>query len=187
MKKAVILHGTLGSPEGNWYQWLETELLAKGFEVWVPTLPRADQPTLHEWAVYVHENRPFELDAQTLVVGHSSGAILALILAQRSHTRLGGIVGVSVFHDNSLNWEPNGQLFDLSLDFDAIRSHVDKLLFVHSDNDPYVPLDQAKFVADGCAAELVVLPGQGHFTTEQNENYQQFPELLTLLAERNLV
>lgn len=181
MKTALILHGTLGSPEGNWFTWLKSELEAKGLQVWLPQLPRAEQPSLQEWAEFVHDNCPFAIDEETLIVGHSSGAILALILAQQNRIPVGGVIAVSVFHDNSLNWEPNSRLFDVAFDWNAIQANANKLLFIHSDNDPYVPLSQAKYVADNCNAKLEVIPGQGHFNLEQSRSYTKFPKLLELV------
>lgn len=187
MKRVVILHGTLGSPEGNWFRWLEHELLDRGFEVWLPALPYAEQPSLSWWSRFVWENRPFELDQDTLVIGHSSGAILALILAQQSSVRLGATVAVSVFYDNSLGWEPNAKLFDVPFDWQAIRAHAGPMLCIHSDNDPYVPLGQAQFVADACGAEMLLIPGQGHFNLEQSPDYVAFPRLMRLLQERHWI
>lgn len=183
MKNAIILHGTLGSPEGNWFQWLKDQLETKGFQVWLPQLPHSEQPSLKEWADFIHANCPFEINEETLIVGHSSGAILALILAQQNPKPIGQIVCVSVFHDNSLKWEPNNKLFDVAFDWDAIRTNTKKLLFIHSDNDPYVPLEQAQYVADNCQAELITIPGQGHFNLEQSEEYKRFPKLLEELQK----
>jgi predicted alpha/beta hydrolase family esterase len=138
-KNAIILHGTLGSSEGNWFQWLKTEIAKKGLEVWLPTLPHAEQPSLREWSEYVQQNCPFPINSDTLVIGHSSGAILSLILAQQNELPIGAVVAVSVFHDNSLRWEPNNRLFDVNFDWRAISQNTKQLLFVHSDDDPYVP------------------------------------------------
>jgi uncharacterized protein len=184
LKKAVILHGTEGSPELNWFRWLETELKNRGYEVWLPLLPHPEKPSLREWTDYLKTNAPFPIDNDTLLIGHSSGAILALITAQESTVKIGGVVAVAVFHDNSLNWDANSRLFDVDFDFPSIKSKTTKLLFVHSDDDPYVPLDQAKYVADNCDAETVVIKGQGHFNLEKSPKFKTFPELIDLMEER---
>ncbi|MGB4762216.1 MAG: alpha/beta hydrolase [Candidatus Saccharimonas sp.] len=187
MKTAIILHGTLGSPEGNWFRWLRGELEDKGITVWLPQLPRAEQPSLRMWWEFVKNECPLPIDNDTLIVGHSSGAILALVIAQNNPEKIGAIVDVSVFHNNSLNWEPNSKLFDIEFDWTAIQQSADKLLFIHSDNDPYVPLEQAKYVADRCAGELVVVPGQGHFNLEQSSSYAEFPYLLETLQREEIL
>lgn len=187
MKTAIILHGTLGSPQGNWFQWLKDQLEAKGLQVWLPQLPHADQPSLQEWANSVQKECPFAINQETLIVGHSSGAILALILAQQNPEPVGQIVCISVFHDNSLQWEPNNKLFDVAFNWNAIRANTKNLLFIHSDNDPYVPLEQARHVADHCKAEMIIIPGQGHFNLEQSPDYRAFPKLLMILEERRYV
>jgi predicted alpha/beta hydrolase family esterase len=187
IKTAIILHGTLGSPDGNWFQWLKSELEARDIKVWLPQLPKADQPSLHEWASFIQEECPFTINGDTLIVGHSSGAILSLIIAQNNFEPIGVIIAVSVFHDNSLNWEPNSKLFDEQLEWDTIQKSAEKLIFVHSDDDPYVPLNQAQFVADKCQAELLVIPGQGHFNLEKSNEYKQFPKLLEIIEQQGLI
>lgn len=187
MKTAIILHGTLGSPDGNWFQWLKNELENKGFTVWLPQLPHAEQPSLNDWYTFVQKECPFAINEDTLIVGHSSGAILALIIAQNNMEKVGAIVDVSVFHDNSLQWEPNNKLFDVRFDWEAIRHSVSKLLFVHSDDDPYVPLRQAQYVAASCGAELVLIPDQGHFNLEKSEDYRHFPKLLECMTQKGIL
>jgi hypothetical protein len=204
MKRAVILHGTGGSPESNWFQWLETELKKRGLEAWLPALPNTDQPKLSANAAFVRENAPFVLDETTLIIGHSSGAVLALILAQQSAAPLGGVAAVSVFHNDSLfgdaparaglpetyaaiEWEHNDSLFDVPFDYSAIKNRARKLLFVHSDDDPYVPLPQAQHVADSCSGEMLVIPGQGHFNLEKSQDYKSFPKLIELLDARSML
>lgn len=187
MKTAIILHGTLGSPDGNWFQWLKTELEDRGLQVWLPQLPHAEQPSLNEWYKFTQKECPFAINQDTLIVGHSSGAIFALIIAQNNMEKVGAIVDVSVFHDNSLQWEPNDKLFDVKFDWQAIRQCTSKLLFVHSDDDPYVPLDQAQFVANNCGAELILIPGQGHFNLEKSDDYREFPQLIEIIEQKGIL
>ena len=181
MKNAIILHGTQGSPDGNWFRWLESELVKQGMQVWLPCLPGTEKPSLAVWRDFVLANCPFGIDEDTLVVGHSSGAILALILTQSSDNKIGKVVGVSVFHDNSLGWDANDRLFDVKFDWTKIKQGAKEITLIHSDNDLYVPLEQAKFVAENIGAKFVMIPGQGHFNLEQSANYKEFPYLLALL------
>lgn len=192
MTKAVILHGTGGSPEGNWFRWLENELRAKGLAVWLPELPHAEQPSLREEIEFVRRNAPFTLDAETVIIGHSSGASLALALASGAHEPFGALVAVSPFVPTTdsyaaTEWEANAKLFDVDIDLAAVRRNAWQRLVVHSDNDPYIPLDVATYIATACDAEFVMIPGQGHFNFEQSENYQKFPLLLSLLIQRGIV
>lgn len=181
MKNVVILHGTQGSPNGNWFSWLKSELEKRGMQVWLPSLPGAEKPSLAEWRDFVVANCPFEINEDTLVVGHSSGAILALILAQTAKRKIGKAIGVSVFHDNSLGWDANDRLFDIEFDWQKIKAGANKIILIHSDNDPYVNLEQAKFVAENIGAEFVVIPSQGHFNLEQSDKYKEFPDILEFI------
>lgn len=176
-KTAIILHGTMGSPEGNWFMWLRGELEQIGFTVWLPQLPHAEKPSTREWVDFVKTNCPFEIDENTLIVGHSSGAICATVLAQELSS-FGRVIGVSIFHNNDINWEPLDKLFDVEFDFVKLKTVNKKLLFIHSDNDPYVPLSQAEFIANNSGAKLRIIPGQGHFNLEVSEKYKKFPKLL---------
>lgn len=187
MKSAIILHGTQGAPDNNWFKWLEVELQSRGLEVWLPQLPRPELPSLRLSTDLILDNCPFPIDADTLMVGHSSGAIVALTVAQENKGSVGAIVGVSVFHDNSLGWAPNNELFDMAFDWPAIRRNAKRILFVHSDNDPYVPLEKAKYVADNCQAELVVMKGEGHFNLEKSGEYKVFPKLVELMERRDFI
>jgi uncharacterized protein len=187
MKKAIILHGTGGSPESNWFRWLESELRSHGVQVWLPTLPHARSPRLSEWRDYVIKNAPFELDLETIIIGHSSGAVLALIVTQSLENKLGAVVCVSAFKDNSLGWDANDNLFDLPFSFDAIKNNVDVLLYIHSDDDPYCPINQPKYLHQNTGGEFVLIPDQGHFNLEKSPAYKKFPQLLQILKERRML
>ena len=81
-EKAILLHGTEGSSQSCWLQWLGGALSSQQLQVWIPDLPNADNPSLEEWLNYVKNNSPFVIDSNTIVVGHSAGAVLAIIIAQ---------------------------------------------------------------------------------------------------------
>ena len=162
--------------------------MAAGLEVWLPCLPQAEQPSLCEWLNFVHRECPFAVDENTLIIGHSSGAILALLIAQENPEKIGAAVCVSVFHDNSLKWSPNDKLFDVPFDWPLIRANTaNQIICIHSDDDPYVPLNQAQYVADKGDAEMIVIEGQGHFNLEKSPAYTGFPRLIKILEKRILI
>lgn len=202
MKKAIVLHGTAGSPDGNWFRWLERRLQDKGFRTWLPALPHSEQPRLSEWLKFVQAECPFKIDEHTLVIGHSSGAILALLLAQECKTKLKAVVCVSVFTDKcgkstAATWPPNAHLFDVEPEWSKIRGSVPadpqsvkspaNIIIVHSDNDPYIPEANARWIAEQTGAEFVLLPGQGHFNIEHSAHYQQFPELFDIVHTKGWI
>lgn len=182
VKKAIILHGTLGNSRGNWFQWLKLKLEDSGMEVWAPDLPKPDSPSLVEWSDFVIDNSPFSIDEDTALIGHSAGAVAVLIVAQKLHSRVGQVVSVSAFKDNDyLKWEPNNRLFDIEFDFLKMKQNCKDFLFIHSNDDPYCPLGHAEYLAKKTGGKLKVIPGQGHFNLENSKKYREFPELLDIL------
>lgn len=181
MKNAIILHGTDNTPGGNWFRWLEGELKDRGYEVWLPQLPDAAVPDAQKYNQLLL-NHGFDFNDQTILVGHSSGAVAILNLLQElpegKHVKASFLVGA---FKGPLDKAARSKLFPKPFDFEKIKSHCGKFVFIHSDNDPYVPLSDAEFLADKLDAELVVEKGQGHFNLETGPQYREFPRLLKLI------
>ncbi len=183
--KAIILHGTGASPEYNWFRWLEGSLNDREWETWVPRLPNPKHPSGREWTNFVLGNTPFAIDGETVVVGHSAGAVVSLVLAQTVRTPLKAVFAVAPPRDNEhLKWSQNDRLFDVPFDFDAIQRGAGRLVVLGSDNDIYCPLDQTKDVCQRAGGEMIEIPGQGHFNTEASEQYRRFPKLLEIIDKR---
>ncbi|HSW36846.1 MAG TPA: alpha/beta hydrolase [Candidatus Saccharimonadales bacterium] len=186
MKRAVILHGTDGSPEGNWLPWLKAGLENRGYEVWVPNLPNNHAPNRKVYNDFLFNS---EWDFKdNLVIGHSSGAVSILNLLEDSRCpriKTGVLVGAWARMDETdLDREQFRDLFPQNgFDFEAIKSKTGKLLFLHGDDDPYCPLEQAKWLAEHTGSEIIVIPGGQHL----GSNYPKFPELINALEERNLL
>lgn len=183
--KYIILHGTGATPKSNWFGWLRNELTKRGHEVWLPQLPKADKPNQKRYTLFLlGDETPFKIDDQTILIGHSSGAvqILNLLQALQEDVVIKGAILVSAFKDD-LGWESLSELFDGEFDFDKIRKHCQRFIFLHSDNDPYVPLEQAYFLAKKTGGEIQVMKSQGHFNTEHSSAYVKFPDLLRIVNE----
>lgn len=183
MTKFIILHGTGGSPEANWFMWLKGKLIGKGHAVWLPQLPNSDKPNAKEYNEFILANKDFVIDSDTVLVGHSSGAVEILHLLQNlpAETVIKAAVMVSAF-ENDLGRDALAGMFEEPLDFDVIKSHCKKFILVHSDNDPYVGVDQAEYLQEQLDGELLLLEGQGHFNIETDPEYKQFPGLFEIIG-----
>jgi predicted alpha/beta hydrolase family esterase len=202
-KRAVLLHGTDGLPQENWLPWLKQQLEELGYTVWVPLLPENHSPDRHRYNDFLF-NSDWDF-TNSLVIGHSSGAVSILNLLEDErcpHVKTGVLAGAwarldeadltegikAVFGSAEEVYERFKGLFPPGgFDFKTITSRVNELLFVHSDNDPYCPLDQAKWLAKQTGSELVVVPGGQHFSASIDPAFTTFTELLETLKARQLV
>ena len=85
--KVLILHGTWGSGEGNWFPWLKRYLGEWGIEVANPTLPDAKLPDYKERMTFLEKEYGDFIDENTIIIGHSSGAPTAWQLAEKKRVR----------------------------------------------------------------------------------------------------
>jgi len=184
MTNVLILHGTGATPNSNWFMWLKGRLIGRGYRVWLPQLPDADTPSAATYTKYLLSNKDFKFGDETVLVGHSSGAVEILNLLQHlpKMTHVKAAILVSAFKDD-LEMDELSGLFEEPFDFEKIKQRCGKFIFIHSDNDPYCPLDHAKYLARETNGEVVVFEGQGHFNTELSSDYEQFPEIIQFIDE----
>lgn len=186
MKKAVILHGTDGSPQANWFPWLKTELENRGYEVWVPELPGNHTPNRQVYNDFLF-NSGWDF-ADNLVIGHSSGAvsILNLLMDKRCpKIKAGILVGAwSHMEETDLDREQFKDLFPANgFDFVTIKQKAVHLLFIHGDNDSYCSLEQAKWLAEQTDSDIIIVPHGGHL----GDGFPELPLLTTTLEEHGLL
>lgn len=181
MKNALIIHGVGGYPEENWFMWLKEKLERKGYKVWLPQLPNCDRPDvdLHNKFLLSGE---FDFNNETILIGHSSGAVETLSLLDNLPygKKIKKAILVAGFIDN-LNREALDGLFIHKFNYDNIKSKVDEIVLVHSDDDPYVPLEHGKFLKKVLNAKLIIKKGQKHFSIGSfGKKYKEFPLILEL-------
>ncbi len=185
MKNALILHGTNGHSKENWFDWLRIELEKKNWKVWVPDLPHADKPNIQTYNNFIFGNKEWKFDKNSVLIGHSSGAVAILGILQNlpEDVIVDRCILVGAFKNN-LNWDALDDLFLKPFDFEKIKKHAKRIIFVHSDDDPYCPLEHAEYLKNQLGAELMVIPGQKHFSVgTAGEKYKEFPLLIELLEK----
>ena len=152
--------------QSNWYSWLESRLRREGrfTEVVLKQMPDPLAARRKIWLPFLLST--LKADEQTVVVGHSSGAVAAMRLLE-DH-KVAGCVLVSACHTDlgdagearSGYYPPSGGEWQ----WDRICSNArGNIVQLHSDNDPFIPLAEAQHVADSLGVQLRVHSGKSHF------------------------
>lgn len=165
-KRAIILHGWKGVPEGAWRPWLKKELEERWFEVTVPQMPNADNPRVDEWARHISDivGTP---NKDTYLVGHSLGCIASLryIESLEAGQKVGGAVLVAGFSDN-LGYKELDSFFKKPIEWENIKQNCKKFIAINSNNDYYVPLMHADVFKNMLGAEVIIKHDMKHFCGE---------------------
>lgn len=176
----AILHGSMGSPAGNWFPWLKQELESLGHAAIVPKFPTPQGQSLASWRSTFDREFGFQnLTATSALIGHSLGAAFALRILCEAPEPIAACflvagfmrqLGLPKFDDLNRSF-----LLD-PFDWEQLRSRAGLFIIYSSDNDPYVPLALGEELAGHLQAEHRIVPGGGHLNAEFGFN--QFPLLL---------
>lgn len=178
MKKAFIFHGTGLSPRDHWFPWLKEKLESKGLKVAVPEFPTPENQNLDAWK-QVLEKQEIQVDEDTVLIGHSTGAVFILDILNDKEIQVEASFLVSGFVGplNDERFDPLNESFaEREFDFEKIRSSSQKIHQFHSASDPYVPMEKAEELAEKIRPNLHLISDADHFNTESG--YTEFPELL---------
>lgn len=183
MKKVVLLHGTGGTSKGNWFPWLKVELEKQGYHVWAPDLPGAARPSIKRYNEFLL-SQDFHFDEHTTLIGHSSGSveILGLLQTLPHNVQINKAILVGAFKDD-LGREELGDLFSEPLHFESIKHHAKEFIFLHSDDDPFCPLEGVKYLTNKLNGTLKIYPGYKHFSyATGGERFLKLPEILPFIS-----
>lgn len=186
MKPTVfIFHGTGGHPQENWFPWLKSQLEKRGYRVFVPQFPSpVDAPSkIDEWFAVMKNYEQF-IDKNTILIGHSLGGIFTARILEtiqnpvRAAIFVGSPIGVKPIlnFDQDLIFSFSGFTFDWL----KIKSNAKHFVVFHSDNDPYVGLENGRELARHLGIKLTFIKGAGHFN--KAAGYTKFPDLFSKIV-----
>jgi len=176
MKKVVIIHGNGGcTAQSYWLPWLKTELEKKGIAVFVPTMPDNIQAKSSIWLPYMRDT--LKCDQDTIIIGHSSGAVAAMRYAELYKLKGSVLVG-ACYADLGYESERISGYYDNPWLWDKIKANQEWIAQLSSTDDPYIPIQQAHHIQKNLDAQYLEFTDQGHF---QN---QDIPELVSLILSK---
>lgn len=175
----LIAHGTGGSPAGNWFPWLKKALEEEGHTVSAPPFPTPENQSLTNWIKVAKEALNGHEPSNIVLVGHSTGSILVLRLAELTDKPYRAIFSICPFAQDlgNADFDPlNSTFVQKPFDWGRVSQGAELITCFAGDNDPYVPLHMTQEVAAGAKAKLYVIPNGGHLNAETS--YFEFPALL---------
>jgi len=179
--KVVIIHGTYGGPEENWFTWLKLELQKLGHDVVVPRFPTPEGQNLKNWMSII---KRYQIDDNTILIGHSIGAALILRILERNRARAAYLVSGFLGTLNNAEVDAlNATFFEKPFDWDEIKSNCKKIVMFSSDNDPYVPVKRRDELAEKLGIKPIIVKKAGHFNAKAD--YITFELLLKELLHND--
>ncbi len=177
----LIIHGSYGNPNENWFPWLKEELEKLGHTVYLPKFPTPEGQSLDNWTKVVEEEKiPF--DENLIIVAHSIGPAFALALLETRKCKACFFVSsfLSFLGDDTFD-KINRTFVTKKFNWGAIKKNCPRFVVYHGDDDPYVPLKIGQDVADKIGVGLKIIPNGGHLNSEKG--YTRFPGLLEDILE----
>ncbi len=180
-RKVVFIPGNGGgSPKDNWFPDVKKTLEDNGVKVVTKEFPDNDLARASVWLPFLLKE--LEVDENTVLVGHSTGAIAAMRLAEE-HQILGSVLVAAYHTDLEMEKEKQSGYFDKPWNWESIKNNQHWIALCASQDDRWVPITQARHVQQQLNCEYHEYKDQGHFGGDYLK--ETFPELSQIIL-RNL-
>lgn len=172
----IILHGSFGSNEGNWFPWLKEQLEARNKQVSVPQMPVGiDNQNFKSWSSILDT---LTINENTIIIAHSiSPAFVCKYLITNKIT-VKKLIFVCGFNNYfGINYEFDTVNKPMFIDnFYDVKNYCNDIVCFYSDNDPYVSYVAEKDFADNLTNNQYIIANGGHINSESG--YIKFEEIL---------
>ena len=141
MVKIILMHGNGSStPQDNWIPYVKAAFEKKGFLVSAPQFPDTPLCRAKYWLPFL--KNVLQADEQTVLIGHSTGAIAALRYAQTNKI-LGSVLVAGYATDLGIESEKASGYFDQPWNWQAIKDNQTFIIqFASTDDLPdYVQIN----------------------------------------------
>ena len=181
--RIVLVHGFEGDRDIHWFGWLEKQLVERHCSVVRKTYSNSDAPDPLAWQQAIAS----DIQEDDIVVGFSLGVAGVLRALELSSTpRIETFVSVSGFArplDVSFADKINS-FVEGDFDWECITSKMNNAFVYASDDDPYVPMEEAQFLSEKLGASFRVFHARRHLGTW--DETQAFPELLESILQQKI-
>ncbi len=179
MENYIIIHGSFGSKDGNWFPWLKNKLEKDNKNVIVPQMPvGVGNQNFENWSKVLNE---LKIDENTIIIAHSIAAIFVCKYLITNKIKVKKLIFVCGFN-NYLGIDKEFDAVNEPMfieNFEDIKEYCNDIICYYSDNDPYVKFEVEKSFADTISNQQYVIKNGGHINAESG--YTKFEEILKAL------
>lgn len=172
--KAIFIPGNGGGgPNDNWFPYLKKELEKLKVKVIASEFPDSQLARESYWIPFLKND--LKADEESILIGHSSGAIAAMRFAENNKL-LGSVLVGGYYTDLGMDTEKLSGYFDRPWNWEAIKKNQKWIIQFSSPNDPWIPIEEPRHVHEKLNTDYYELESQGHFGGDYEK--LEFPELL---------
>lgn len=115
------------------------------------------------------------------MIGHSSGAIAAMRFAE-SNKILGSVLVGGYYTDLGIEEEKQAGYFNRPWDWEKIKSNQKWITQFNSTDDPWIPIEEARFIHEKLNTDYFEYTDKGHFGGDYLK--LEFPEIVDYIKKK---
>lgn len=193
MKKAIIVHGMPSKTEylistnpapsnAHRFPWLQKQLIMNDILAQTPEMPTPYEPRYEEWKSVFEQ---FQIDAETVLVGHSCGAGFLIRWLSENKIKVGPVMLVAPWIDPS-HEDRNliGDFFDFTINPTLSDRTHGVTIFISNDDDKSMLKSVEVLESTIKDHQTKRFEDKGHFTIG-GMGTDEFPELLQEILKKS--
>lgn len=177
----ILIHGNGNStPNDNWLPFVKTELEKLGFTVIARQFPDAMLARESYWIPFLRDE--LKADENTILIGHSSGAVAAMRYAEK-YKLLGSVLVAPMHTDLGIESEALSGYYNRPWNWQQIKDNQQWIIQFSSTDDPWIPIAEPRLIHEQVKTDYYECTDKGHFGSSRAPKYE-FPELIEVLKKK---
>lgn len=177
--KVILINGNGGGwPKENWLPPVAQKLKKLGLKVIFKRFPDPVLARAKFWLPFI---KKLGADENTILIGHSSGAVAAMRYAEKNKI-LGSILVATCHTDLGEPSEKVSRYYDKPWNWKAITSNQKWIVQFASVDDRFIPIAEARFVHKKLGTEYYEFKHQGHFSSWDKKT--DFPQIVSIIKKK---
>lgn len=176
MTNYIIIHGSFGSSQSNWFQWLKNTIKEKGYSVDTPDMPIGlGNQNYYNWE---RELNKLTINENTTIIAHSIAPIFVCKYLITNKIKVKKLIFVCGFNNyTGINYEYDNVNEPMFIDnYKDVKDYCNDIVCYYSDNDPYVPYEVEEEFANTISNRKYIIKNGGHINSESG--YTSFDKIL---------